>query len=177
MIQTEAPATAKQLWFLHLLTKQNTREWVMTMKEASDMITVLKAKKIEAKQRIEIPASAPVKVLNAGPDPDVIIGEYTEIVNTESLEIVAPYNTDNISMTLKGNLEQGLARLPGGADRQLVKYRANNIQYAYRNFIGVYIDNTWRNWIIDYAHKLRDPNYMREVESQGIEIRQLCEIN
>jgi hypothetical protein len=48
---TEARATAKQLWYLHILTRQDTREWLISMKEASDMITVLKGQKIEQKQK------------------------------------------------------------------------------------------------------------------------------
>jgi len=175
MIQTEIRATSRQLWYLHILTQQDTREWLISAKEASDMITVLKAKKIEQKQRIGAPAAAPIKELATGSDPNVIIGEYKEIVNEVDSDLI-PYA--DIKMTLKGNLEAGLATIPGTAsERKLVKYTANNIQYAYRNFIGVYVDDTWRNWIIDYAHNLRDPNYMREVEAQGIEIRQLCEIN
>ena len=37
-----APATNKQLWLLHLLTKQDTRDWKLTMQEASDKINELK---------------------------------------------------------------------------------------------------------------------------------------
>lgn len=33
------------------------------------------------------------------------------------------------------------------------------------------------DWLINYANKLRNPNYQREIESQGIEVRQLCEVN
>ena len=38
----EAPATSKQLWLLHILTKQDTRIWRLTMQEASDKINELK---------------------------------------------------------------------------------------------------------------------------------------
>ena len=38
----DAPATSKQLYYLHLLTKQDTRDWKLTMKEASDKISELK---------------------------------------------------------------------------------------------------------------------------------------
>ena len=38
----EAPATSKQLWLLHILTKQNTQDWKLTMQEASDKIEELK---------------------------------------------------------------------------------------------------------------------------------------
>ena len=37
-----ASATSKQLYYLHLLTKQDTRAWKLTMKEASDKISELK---------------------------------------------------------------------------------------------------------------------------------------
>jgi len=37
-----APASRKQLWLLHILTKEDTREWKLTMQEASDKITELK---------------------------------------------------------------------------------------------------------------------------------------
>ena len=37
-----APATSKQLYYLHLLTKQDTRDWKLTMEEASDKISELK---------------------------------------------------------------------------------------------------------------------------------------
>lgn len=35
------PATKKQLWLLHILTKQDTRNLTLTMKDASDKITAL----------------------------------------------------------------------------------------------------------------------------------------
>ena len=38
----DAPATSKQLYYLHLLTKQDTRAWKLTIKEASDKISELK---------------------------------------------------------------------------------------------------------------------------------------
>ena len=38
----EAPATSKQLWLLHILTKQDTRSWQLTMREASKKIEELK---------------------------------------------------------------------------------------------------------------------------------------
>lgn len=38
----DAPATKKQLWLLHLLTKEDTRDWKLTMQEASDKINELK---------------------------------------------------------------------------------------------------------------------------------------
>lgn len=37
-----APATKKQLWLLHILTKQDTRGWNLTMQQASDKINQLK---------------------------------------------------------------------------------------------------------------------------------------
>lgn len=37
------PATSKQLWLLHLLTKEDTRNWKLTVKEASDKISELKS--------------------------------------------------------------------------------------------------------------------------------------
>lgn len=40
----EAPATRKQLWLLHILTKEDTRAWQLTMQEASDKIGELKGK-------------------------------------------------------------------------------------------------------------------------------------
>jgi len=39
----EAPATSKQLWLLHILTKTDTRGLKLTMQEASDRIEVLKS--------------------------------------------------------------------------------------------------------------------------------------
>lgn len=38
----EAPASSKQLWLLHILTKQDTRNWQLTMQQASDKIEELK---------------------------------------------------------------------------------------------------------------------------------------
>ena len=38
----DAPATAKQLWLLHILTKEDTRGLTLTMQEASDRIAELK---------------------------------------------------------------------------------------------------------------------------------------
>lgn len=38
----EAPASKKQLWLLHLLTKKDTREWNLTMQQANDKISELK---------------------------------------------------------------------------------------------------------------------------------------
>ena len=37
-----APATSKQLYYLHLLTKQDTRDWKLTIEEASTKINELK---------------------------------------------------------------------------------------------------------------------------------------
>lgn len=39
----EAPATSRQLWLLHILTKQDTRDWDLTMQQASDKIAELKS--------------------------------------------------------------------------------------------------------------------------------------
>ena len=38
----DIPATKKQLWLLHLLTKEDTRNWNLTVKQASDKISELK---------------------------------------------------------------------------------------------------------------------------------------
>jgi len=38
----EAPATSKQLWLLHILTKTDTRALQLTMQQASDKISELK---------------------------------------------------------------------------------------------------------------------------------------
>ena len=38
----EAPATKKQLWLLHILTKTDTRNLDITMQEASNRIEALK---------------------------------------------------------------------------------------------------------------------------------------
>ena len=38
----DAPATSKQLYYLHLLTKQDTRGWKLTIEEASAKINELK---------------------------------------------------------------------------------------------------------------------------------------
>jgi len=38
----EAPATSKQLWLLHILTKTDTRNLDITMQEASNRIEQLK---------------------------------------------------------------------------------------------------------------------------------------
>jgi len=38
----EAPATSKQLWLLHILTKTDTRNLNLTMQQASDRINELK---------------------------------------------------------------------------------------------------------------------------------------
>jgi hypothetical protein len=153
MIQTEVRATSRQLWYLPLLTKQDTREWLMTMKEASDMITVLKAKKIEAKQRIEIPASAPVKVLNAGPDPEYIIGEYTDLVNDSEAITTMPVTfqyKDGREVTVNQSHYLGLATQIKQLDgNQLPKgYGVTNMPYLRRNFFFIYIDTAWRDWSI-----------------------------
>lgn len=37
-----ATATRKQLWLLHTLVKQDTRDWKLTMQEASDKISEFK---------------------------------------------------------------------------------------------------------------------------------------
>jgi hypothetical protein len=179
--KTEARATTRQLWFLHLLTKQDTRDWLISMKEASDMITVLKAKKIESKQRIEIPASAPVKELNAGPDPDVIVAEYTELVNDDNAITTMPvtFHYQGREVTVNQSHYLGLATQVKELDgKELPKgYGVTNMPYLRRNFMFIYIDTSWRDWSIWYANKLRNPDYQREIESQGIEVRQLCEVN
>ena len=38
----DAPATRKQLWLLHILAKEDTRDWRLTMQQASDKINELK---------------------------------------------------------------------------------------------------------------------------------------
>lgn len=38
----DMPATKKQLWLLHILTKEDTRDWRFTMQQASDKIQELK---------------------------------------------------------------------------------------------------------------------------------------
>lgn len=38
----DAPANKKQLWLLHILTKEDTRAWNLTMQQASDKIQELK---------------------------------------------------------------------------------------------------------------------------------------
>ena len=43
----DAPATAKQLWALHELTGEDTRNWQLSKQEASDRIEALELKKVE----------------------------------------------------------------------------------------------------------------------------------
>jgi hypothetical protein len=182
VVNTEARATARQLWYLHLLTRQDTREWIISMKEARDMITVLKVKKIEQRKRIGAPAAAPIKELSAGPDPEVIIGEYTELVNDMEPITTMPvtfHYKDGREVTVNQahylSLATQIKQLEGN---ELPKgYGVTNMPYVRRNFMFVYIDTSWRDWSIWYANKLRNPDYQREIESQGIEIRQLCEVN
>jgi len=38
----DASASRKQLWLLHMLTKEDTRDWELTMQEASDKISEIK---------------------------------------------------------------------------------------------------------------------------------------
>jgi len=42
MSKPDLPATKKQLWLLHLLTKEDTRNWNLTVKQASEKISELK---------------------------------------------------------------------------------------------------------------------------------------
>jgi hypothetical protein len=175
---TEAKATAKQLWYLHILTKQDTREWLISMKEASDMITVLKGKQIEAKG-ISIPASAPIKELNAGANPITIISDVAEPVNTAIATMpVTLRDSTGHEITVNQSHFMAVATYIKELDGDKVPgYGVTNMPYVRRNFMFVYIDTTWRDWSINYASKLRNPNYQREIESQGIEVRQLCEVN
>ena len=176
---TESKATAKQLWYLHILTKQDTREWSISMKEASDMITVLRAKQIE-KKGISIPASAPIKELNAGANPITIISDVTEPVNTAitTMPVILRDSTGH-EVTVQQSHCLGMAtQIKQLEGNELPKgYGVTNMPYIRRNFMFIYIDNSWRDWSIWYANKLRNPDYQREIESQGIEIRQLCEVN
>lgn len=59
----EAPATSRQLWLLHILTKQDTRNLKLTMQQASDKISELKTSKPEVKPQTTAevkPVSKPI---------------------------------------------------------------------------------------------------------------------
>ena len=154
------------------------------------MINALKKADVKIK-RIEA-ATAPAKELAAGPDPVTTIAEYTEIVNDNSSVIefteiakdgemsVVPVtfrdSTGN-EVTVKQSYYHGLApRVEGLPDRPLPSYGMTNMAYIKRNFLFVYIDRTWRDWSINYANKLRNPDYQREIAAQGYEIKQLQEV-
>jgi len=41
--QNKSPATTRQLWYLHVLTKRDTRNWVLTVDQASELINKIKS--------------------------------------------------------------------------------------------------------------------------------------
>jgi hypothetical protein len=158
MIQTQAPATPKQLWFLHCLTKQNTKDWQITMKEASDLITIAKANKLQGINAI-IEAPTSTKRLSQPADPIISISGVTDIATV-------PVMVQGITLQQSHYLSMAPA-VKGLPDKDLPGYGVTNMVYVKRNFLFVYIDTTWRDWSINYANKLRNPDYQREIESQG----------
>jgi hypothetical protein len=174
----QIPATTKQLWYLHILTKQDTRDWKLTAKGASDMINALKKADVKIK-RIET-ATDPAKELSVGPDPITTIAEYHEIVNDdpaiETMPVTFRDSTGN-EVTVNQSHYLGLAvKVAGLPDKDLPGYGMTNMAYIKRNFMFVYIDRTWRDWSISYANKLRNPDYQLEIAAQGYEIKQLSEV-
>ena len=57
----EAPATKAQLWLLHVLTKEDTRNLNITMSEASKQIAELKAKPVNSKRPLVNPHASAIK--------------------------------------------------------------------------------------------------------------------
>ncbi len=112
-------------------------------------------------------------------DPDIIIGEFTEVDNDD-----AP-GADSMSITVKSSSDielsdhfhyRGRGQVYVSIKQKKLGYHGcNNIPFAYRNHICVYIDMVWHDWLIGYALKLQNPGYLREIESQGMEIKQLTE--
>jgi len=166
------PATKKQLWYLHLLTGQDTRDMGnLTMAQVSMLIDIAKGEK--AKQRLSTitdrialnpgPASSP----NYNNDPDVIIADFTEIPESDLSET-------SMTVYATGGLANRDAFKP---DRKLQSYRTGNVQYIAYNVFGIYIDHTWGRWCIDTARRMQNPDYQREIANQVLNVKQIAEIN
>lgn len=60
-------------------------------------------------------------------------------------------------------------------DKELERYRISNIQHVRWNVCGVYLDDTWCAWALNYVnYRLMNPAYQLEVSRQGLEVKQLA---